>query len=179
MKFVSRKCRCKCCLQNVCYFVEASNVLNMVTPLLCYPAWVSAQICKECVSDSGPNYGKYANRISKKIICGRLYWLFKIICDFSFYLQFVCNFLIKGQHFGPCIKLPELCRCHFQSNFAEWKWLIFFNLDKFKFLLEGLFGHKSLFVQVMAWLWTSNKPLSDPVMSKSALPFGNTSGHFY
>ena len=60
-------------------------------------------------------------------------------------------------------KWPQFSWWHFQRDFLEWKYRIFFNISV-KFILKGPINNIPALFQVMAWHWPGDKPLSKPMM---------------
>ena len=54
-------------------------------------------------------------------------------------------------------------RRYFQLHFLEWKCLNF-ECNLTKFVPKGPINNNTTLFQIMAWRWTGNKPLSEPMM---------------
>ena len=57
---------------------------------------------------------------------------------------------------------PPLSR-HFQMHFLEWKWIAI--KISLKFVPKGPIDNIPALVQILAWHWTGDKPLSEPMMA--------------
>ena len=68
------------------------------------------------------------------------------------------------QHIEADKKWPQFCRRHFQMHFLEWKIWISMNISV-KFVPKVPIDNKLALVQIMAWCWTGNKLLSEPMMA--------------
>ena len=54
-------------------------------------------------------------------------------------------------------------RRYFPMHFLQWKFLILIKIS-LKFILKGPINNIPVLVQIMAWRWPGNKPLSEPMM---------------
>ena len=63
------------------------------------------------------------------------------------------------------VKWPSFCTWHFEIHFIECKHIHFIEI-LLRFVAKGSFDNdnESAWVQRMAWHWTGDKPLSEPIM---------------
>ena len=66
-------------------------------------------------------------------------------------------------HIDAETKWLPYCRQHFQSDFLIWE-LFLVDQVTLKYDPMGSINNKLELVQIMAWCWTGNKPLSEPVL---------------
>ena len=71
----------------------------------------------------------------------------------------------KSQHISPWTKWLPFCRQHFLCNFMNERFGIFIHIS-LTFVPKNLVYNRSALVQVMAWHWTGDKPISEPMLTQ-------------
>ena len=72
----------------------------------------------------------------------------------------------------PWRKWPSFCRQCFLTNFHEWKVSYFdTNFTSYNFVPKGPTDNKSVLVLKMAWHWTGDKPLPEPMLTQFTDPY--------
>ena len=65
---------------------------------------------------------------------------------------------------SPWTKWMPFCRWYFQMHFHEWKFCILIKISP-KFVPKHPIDNNPALVQIMAWRWIGDKPLSVPMLS--------------
>ena len=68
------------------------------------------------------------------------------------------------QHIEAETKWPPFSRQYFQVQFIEWNWISM--KIWLKFVPKGAINNIHALVQIMAWRWPGDKPLSESMMAK-------------
>ena len=69
---------------------------------------------------------------------------------------------IRLTHWGRD-KMAAISRRHFRMHFLEWKWMTSIKIS-LKFVPKVPINNIQALVQIMAWRWPGDKPLSEPMM---------------
>ena len=128
-----------------------------------------------------PQWVNPTQMIFRNNIFDGLHWKFNQITLFSFmkmhlkmHLKMTAS-LIQPRWVNsspPWRKWPSFCRQCFQTNFHEWKVSYFdTNFTSYNFVPKGPTDNKSVLVLKMAWHWTGDKPLPEPMLTQFTDPY--------